>query len=1458
MPVIGSSSIIPSATIGPQGPTGVTGHGFTGGTGATGPTGATGATGTYVESSYFIEDDPNLYLILSDGSEIKIEGLKGNTGAGATADGKNSGSGVGIFKLIDGNTFWFKGISGSGSVLVYETDFAVGISGDKEYQRGSTADISERLRFAYLSDGATADVTGLTFDPGLTGTMIFGLGATGNKWSYDPEEIIISVPEIESTETVTIYGGVCEGDCGHTAGKGVGIQLGVSAGTIFDVQTPIGIAGFTGDFQDEIINFTILLRGNALWDWPANLYFDKQDRFFSCGTDIINILSEDGGASWYGTVSVRGFGVEECESVYGVGSCCYIDNGGNHNCRDYITEEACNNLYNSFAWNPLSTCADNCGLTGGVCCTPGGNWGLFPTEGVCNENFGPAECKYFYGTYLDEYHYREISSTDRRMERIPGGPVKIECGGILPCHEWSPGDPNCIEGQGHLFGEPLLSNDLCVGSCNTQDILCCKNGRCIGDNSGSTFLGILSPVACRYVYGGTPIQGGLCGDIDCCDYIDHSGACCRQTGLIDEGTCTVELYSECISSGGVFMGPETYCLGENGGVNEVNCCFGPGGACCKNGECSYPTYQSVCENLGGIWYGEATSCSEVENELGCYPTGACCDGDSCTVISQSDCYVLGGTYLGDNISCEDNPCDIPEQYWGCCCDVTGQCGGSFTGTERDCNECNGNWHINTQCDIDACGNSCPEEEICCEGGELWLCGGQDGADPYPQPYDPECKPTYTGELNPYGFDECTVGSCCSMCSPGDVDCTAWEMTQAECYATAIGEGWTIVEAGEGTGNYIAYSPDNQCERKWVAYSGCNNPMQCCHVWGWSPSQYCHRCVSNWPWCCEANYDVIGLCGPTDDLCTCAGEVGDEGVCPDIGGDGGFADNDGGDWQPPDGGGDGNPWDDFDFWECGKCCYEDSSVDENEECGKIKCVQSGGQQQCENQYNGFWQQGAELEGNCCNNQGEDLGECEENCETSGCCPDVYSYSCGACCVPVESGPDPPDCFLLSKYECDNLDNSIFHKGKRCSDNPCDSGDPTCDPPCEKGQCCCSDGDGGYGCTACPCIDPNGECPPGSGQTCQAGECCCRSSDGGVGCEECPCDYGDGGGGGDDDDCPTCPKEVCEISWTACKGLGEIERSCSRCVLLPKGTCQQINGMRVNPKCNVGPGDDPCLNGGTYQTTLKTPECCSYDCEDYDIGTPTCSSALADCFASCTGCLQTNYACGQYGPGGSTNPNLWRWFDSGCCEGPGALDCGRCNISSASCLDCDGCEDNDSVPGSPGSCGEECLIINSLNSLGEKCGNFNDSQPCQSGNCDGCSAPECYGFSSGGQYPDCIRDNSRCCWRCDCTEQQLNSQGGCCRCGGPTWDSGIGDYVCNAQCTDGLPNQGPVKTKYSDCYCGECKCKGGHCGEFDGIWSTCGCPQPLVGGGDHSLVELPNGNCIWMMCEPPDCPYPLCDD
>ena len=481
MPIIGSSSIIPSASIGPQGPTGLGALGPTGASGPTGPTGGLGVTGNYVVSTR--HDFPNLFVLLSDGSEIKVEGVAGPTGEIGDADGANLGSGVGIFKEVSGGiTFWFKGISAEGSLIVYETENTIGISGDALTQLGATAEISDRLRFAYLSAGNTADVSGLTFDTGLTGTIIFGHGPTGNRWSYDPEEIVVYVPEVNSTETVTIYGNTCLGDCGQTAGNGVGIQLGVTSGTIFDVQTPIGIAGFTGDFNnDETYRFTMMLHGNDIWDWPKNVYFDETNIFFSCGTDIVSFLSNNGGDTWYANISSKAYGVGECESFYFLGSCCYTDDNGSPFCEDYISQNDCDTKTNS-TWNPMATCANNCGVDGsGICCSEGGDWNA-GKKAVCIEGVGPAECSYFNGQFWD-YMYYELGE-DGLPEPL-AQPIPLDCEATT--------------------NNETLHSEICINPCDDGCIACCKNGSCIGDLNGSTSLGPISAFACTYVYGGVPI-----------------------------------------------------------------------------------------------------------------------------------------------------------------------------------------------------------------------------------------------------------------------------------------------------------------------------------------------------------------------------------------------------------------------------------------------------------------------------------------------------------------------------------------------------------------------------------------------------------------------------------------------------------------------------------------------------------------------------------------------------------------------------------------------------------------------------------------------------------------------------------------------------------------------------------------------------------------------------------------
>ena len=248
MPIHGSSSIHPPPAVGPQGNTGASGAiGPMGNFGATGGTGPTGPTGTYVESSYY--GDANLYLVLSDGSEIKIMGLAGHTGEAGDAKASNPTTGYEILKQVDGGeTFWFKGFTADGSLVVYGDADIVGISGDKKFQEGATANISDNYRFLYLSTQSTADVSGLTYDY-QEQSMLFGHGRTGNRWTFEPEENIVNVGPIEYNETVNIYGH--EWTHGPQAGQGVGIQLEVTAGSVYDIETPIGIAGFTGTFSTE-------------------------------------------------------------------------------------------------------------------------------------------------------------------------------------------------------------------------------------------------------------------------------------------------------------------------------------------------------------------------------------------------------------------------------------------------------------------------------------------------------------------------------------------------------------------------------------------------------------------------------------------------------------------------------------------------------------------------------------------------------------------------------------------------------------------------------------------------------------------------------------------------------------------------------------------------------------------------------------------------------------------------------------------------------------------------------------------------------------------------------------------------------------------------------------------------------------------------------------------------------
>ena len=726
MPVIGSSSIgVGPVVIGPKGNTGNTGSiGPMGATiGSTGPTGPTGNTGTYVVSGE--TDFESLYITLSDGRELKINGLVGPTGFIGNAHGKTLGNGVDVFKEVtNGTTFWFKGISADGSLSVVESDNTIIIKSLSSYFDGVISGASDG-RYAYLQQSNQVSATGLTFDDG---TMIFGPGYTGNQFSLDLEDKIIKISSIEREEVVGVYGQLCDENPSSCVGRlpGDGIQLAVTAGSVLDIQCPIGISGFTGDFRNnELFNFTIILRNNDIWKFPSNVKIDE--RYFSCGADIINIMSDDAGENWNASITVRGYGTKECTSMVGLGSCCYRDEGGVLGCRDFTTQEECEE-YNDSYWNPLSSCRDSCGIDAeGICCSAGGNWGLFSGNGVCIEQIKPLECNYFFGNFYETFNYIERDPLNLDFRMVPlDNPIPIStCDGYLPCSafELYDDDPRCFAGAGNLLATNI-PNDICSSPC--ECFACCKNGSCIGDSSGNG-VGSLSPAVCRYVYGGTPIDISIdpegepcanCGNVECCGAGLYYGACCypertdAETGEVtlahcdytDHVTCSVGRVNDSTRmGGGIFMGPETEC-GIGYGDSGI-CCFleTTYGACCIDGSCQTETARE-CSNAGGLFWGTGVSCQDETVSCGtAQELGACCVSGFCMMKTQPGCSDAEGEWRGMGTVCGAHQVCYDSPIGACCYEKSPGVWNCIDEHEEVCVDIGGDWHgSDSDCDSINC------------------------------------------------------------------------------------------------------------------------------------------------------------------------------------------------------------------------------------------------------------------------------------------------------------------------------------------------------------------------------------------------------------------------------------------------------------------------------------------------------------------------------------------------------------------------------------------------------------------------------------------------------------------------------------------------------------------------------------------------------------------------------------
>ena len=891
---IGSSSIIPNNNQGPEGPTGNTGPtGPQGNLGPSGPEGASGSTGTYVQFSdnIIIDGENTIRLYLSDGSIVGLTGHDGFTAHYGNAEGISLGGTYDFLyqteKDADGTTFWFKGLSADGDMSIYLSGDGnyIGISGSEEKVESqfisNTGD-----RIAYLEDVNIASTTTVPFP--LEGVMDFGATA-----SYDVRDVLQIIGPIERDEIVGITGApYIDGDIADG-----GIELEVRYGSVYKINTPMGITGFTGEFnENELFTFSVHIQGNELWAFPDNIYFEDGELFFSCGNDIVNFMTTDGGDNWVATIAGRGYDVFSCETVNGLGSCCYIDDDGEPFCQDYKTEEWCNqqsgdSIGGVGLFNPFATCAENCGRTGGICCV----------QGNCIENVGPEMCDFYAGTFWD-------------------------CVDIV-------GDPN--DGSGN----PCVSNFDCVNGlcCNGGVCDTCLSGACQSDYDcgyPTSQLCCHSSMVCAPCGGdptcmnnsdcGWPYTGLCCDNFRCtaCSG-DGIGACCYQNEY-SEWRCENSLtYLDCLNmvpAGGarryIWKGADTTCPVNP--AESCDPCFGKvDGACCMfisgNASC-IDTCQDNCDYMGGYW-NDGISCSSDS----CIGTSACClPSGACEYTTQQNCQSLGGDYQTNNgypVSCESVSCPQPTPVAGCCRIIvengieTRVCNNE---TEEQCTtvEIDGNvgyWTEGTFCndndnpqDIDTCNL---DGGVCCfsdeEGIETCnLNGGESGEDengPYccVVVYDDGigvvnlCDMVWGGNWMPSSNDcsascgDCSCGSCgCSSGSgfrnrdlPPVLDCDDCDNANLSgdgspfcCDPCNTSEqGACCVDFGDGKGSRCVVpeyeTPDG------IVGEGCYSHKQCDLLGGlWTPGVTCGTvdCCDNIPYtgaCCNSSPE------PDADPCT---------------------------------------------------------------------------------------------------------------------------------------------------------------------------------------------------------------------------------------------------------------------------------------------------------------------------------------------------------------------------------------------------------------------------------------------------------------------------------------------------------------------------------------------------------------------------------------------------------------
>ena len=1053
--VIGSSAIIPAGSLegpsGARGPTGATGPA---GGGPIGAEGLSGATGTYVlyganEVSESGED--LLVLYLSNNDSVGLTGFKGPTYAYSPGDasGITIGGQFDIFDghtagtRIDGTTFWFKGISGEGSISVSLSSDGdtINISGATATFEGDLNDAATGDRFLYLENPFVANSTGITFSDNFINF--------GNKTAYDVREELKIVGPIDVDEIIGITGAPYYSEGEKADG---GIELQVDHGSVYKINTPIGITGFTGAFhEDELFTFSAYVDGNDIWAFPSNIYFETGEVFFSCGNDLVNFMSADAGTSWIATVTSRGYDVLECATVTGSGSCCYLDDEQQPYCEDYVTEDYCkekpgNSVNGLGIFNPLSSCAENCGQTAGICCV----------QGECLENVGPDVCDYYGGTFWD-------------CIEPPGGNGDDGVGSC--CYQEQPdvwlcadnlsqeecelkGDPFRWGGNGSVCPDDVAEYcNICEGF--PQISICCyfqnnepkceMNCRPECNRLGGDWGGGVEP----------PCDPEVVLDCQCgnSNFPCTITACCIPTDTDMPGECSIKSCETCEADGGV-------CVYDGNGYptscNGVVCTVDPVGACCVfyydeeeiESYCT-DTTQSECYQLG---QDNESSLFHVGQE--CLGTGDECKSGICCCDWEDDGKCQEMNFPPD----DDNPVNVLECETAGCVWVHG-----WEGCALDCDDCDCcDW--TTQ-------DGCNAHDVYCGCGDEGLLGGgrrksSRNLPPVPPVFrglSPECS----------NIDDCSsceaVEECHFCCDPCACDYGPDDDEYVNCGACCLdlgdGDGSNCVlpvmttPSGEESNGCYSHAQCNLLGGFWTPGVTCGS-MDCCDGIPYTGACCCPTC-EEWqlPVCqimtiqeCYREYWPNDMDNPNN-LWVFMGHGTDcNGTCecfeaPDIGAcclpDESCVDlteklclSSGGSWH------ENESCSQFSCVETGGCCYETQI----EEGTQIVCDETT-ETQCVDVLGGVWF----YDESCDEIDCDVIGACDADCnEDELCCPTECPAEC-------ENG-----CLLYGAFGTDYCRMPIDDTHEQWGQWPRPLGEhyiPTpgefCDFPGGEGECTCDD-------------------------------------------------------------------------------------------------------------------------------------------------------------------------------------------------------------------------------------------------------------------------------------------------------------------------------------------------------------------------------------------------------------------